>query len=87
MADDAHLDGNAIGGLLIEVFGREMTDALGCCGHCGDKNHVGALIVYRGGPGDVVRCPSCSTVLIVATHLPTGPRVYFSSLRWLQPAS
>jgi hypothetical protein len=87
MADDAHLDGNAIGGLLIEVFGQEMTDALGCCAHCGDKNHVGALIVYRGGPGDVMRCPSCSTVLIVATRLPTGPRVYFSSLRWLQPAS
>jgi hypothetical protein len=87
MADDAHLDGNVMGGLLIEVFGQEMTDALGCCAHCGDKNEVGALIVYRGGPGDVVRCPSCATVLIVATRLPTGPRVYFSSLRWLQPAS
>jgi hypothetical protein len=87
MADDTHLDGNAMGGLLIEVFGQEMTDALGCCAHCGDKNQVGALIVYRGGPGDVVRCPSCATVLIVATHLPSGPRVYFASLAWLQPAS
>ncbi len=29
MTDDAHVDGNAIGGLLIEVFGQEMTDALG----------------------------------------------------------
>ena len=87
MADDAHLDGNAMGGLLIEVFGQEMTDALGCCAHCGDKNLVGTLIVYRGGPGDVMRCPSCETVLIVATRLPAGPRIYFSSLRWLQPAS
>ena len=87
MADDAHLDGNVLGGLLIEVFGHEMTDARGRCAHCGDENQVGALIVYRGGPGDVVRCPSCATVLIVATRLPTGPRVYFSSLRWLQPAS
>ena len=87
MESDAHLDGNAIGGMLMEVFGQEMTDALGRCAHCGDKNQVGALIVYRAGPGDVVRCPSCQTVLIVAIRLPTGPRVYFSSLRWLQPAS
>ena len=87
MASDAHLDGNAIGGLLMEVFGKEMTDALGCCAHCGDTNHVGALIVYRAGPGDVVRCPSCTTVLIVATRLPAGPRIYFSSLRWLEAAS
>ena len=87
MADDAYLDGNAMGGLLIEVFGQEMTEALGCCAHCGDENQVGALIVYRGGPGEVVRCPSCATVLIVAIRLPTGPRVYFSSLRWIQPAS
>ena len=87
MESDAHLDGNAIGGLLIEVFGQEMTDALGRCAHCGDENRVGALILYRGGPGEVVRCPSCATVLIVAIRLPTGPRVYFSSLRWIQPAS
>jgi hypothetical protein len=86
MASDTHVDGNAIGGLLIDVFGQEMTDAHGCCANCGDINPVGALIVYRGGPGDVVRCPSCSTVLIVATPGPAGPRVYFSRLRWLQPA-
>ena len=87
MASDAHLDGNAMGGVLMEMFGQDMTDALGCCAQCGDENLVGALIVYRSGPGDVVRCPSCSTVLIVATRRPAGSRVYFSSLRWLQPAS
>jgi DNA-directed RNA polymerase subunit RPC12/RpoP len=87
MTSDAHLDGNVMGGLLMEVFGREMTDALGCCAHCGDTNRVGALIVYQSGPGDVVRCPSCSTVLIVATRSTGGPRVYFASLRWLQAAS
>ena len=31
MANDGHLDGNVMGGLLMEVFGEEMTDALGCC--------------------------------------------------------
>ena len=86
MTTDNHVDGNAIGGLLIEVFGREMTDARGCCAGCGAINAVGALVVYRSGPGDVVRCPGCGTVLIVATPHASAPRVYFSSLRWLEPA-
>ena len=29
------LDGNAIGGLLIDVFGADMTGAIGTCGTCG----------------------------------------------------
>ena len=29
------LDGNAIGGLLLEVFGTEMTAAMCVCGGCG----------------------------------------------------
>ena len=33
--EDGVLDGNAIGGLLIEVFGTEMTTAAGTCGSCG----------------------------------------------------
>jgi hypothetical protein len=35
----------------------------------------------------LVRCPSCTTVLMVAVRFPAVPRIYFSSLRWLQPAS
>ena len=29
------LDGNAIAGLLLEVFGAEMTTATGFCARCG----------------------------------------------------
>ena len=29
------LDGNAIAGDLFEVFGAEMTTAVGTCAHCG----------------------------------------------------
>ena len=32
MTDATHVDGNALGGLLTEVFGREMTDAHGRLG-------------------------------------------------------
>jgi hypothetical protein len=87
MTNDNHVDGNALGGLLMDVFGREMTDANGRCGSCGTEHVMAELMVYRSGPGDVVRCPSCTTVLLVVTPLPSGPRVYFSSLQWLAPSS
>jgi ribosomal protein S27E len=58
-----YVDGNAIGGLLIDVFGREATDAAGSCSTCGAQNFVGALRVYRAA-GIVVRCPSCGAVLM-----------------------
>ena len=38
MTDDNHVDGNAMGGLLMDVFGQEMTDARGCCASCGKKS-------------------------------------------------
>jgi Family of unknown function (DUF6510) len=59
------LDGNAIGGLLTEVFGTEMTTATGTCGHCGRVSQVAELAVYQPGLGTVVRCRSCSGVLMV----------------------
>jgi ribosomal protein S27E len=58
-----YVDGNAIGGLLTDVFGREATDAAGRCSSCGAENFVGALRVYRAA-GVVVRCPSCGAVLM-----------------------
>jgi Family of unknown function (DUF6510) len=64
MADSA-LDGNAIGGLLHEVFGAEMTTAVGTCGSCGAVRQVAELVVYRPGLGTVVRCRSCQSVLMV----------------------
>jgi hypothetical protein len=59
------VDGNAIGGLLIEVFGTEMTTAVGTCGSCGAVAQVAELAVYRPGLGTVVRCRSCDAVLMV----------------------
>jgi Family of unknown function (DUF6510) len=59
------LDGNAIGGLLHEVFGAEMTDATGRCGSCGAIAPVAESVVYLHAPGTVVRCRSCTAVLMV----------------------
>jgi hypothetical protein len=60
--DELMVDGNAIAGLLQEVFAIEMTTALGTCGNCGAAEPVGAIHVYRGA-GIVLRCPHCNNVL------------------------
>ena len=36
--DDFALDGNAIGGMLMEIFGTDMTMAVGTCGSCGSRS-------------------------------------------------
>jgi len=59
------LDGNAIAGLLVDVFGAEMTTSRGTCGNCGARGPVAELAIYLRAPGTVVRCRSCESVLMV----------------------
>jgi len=59
------LDGNAIAGELVELYGREMTTATGACANCGATAQIGELWVYVRAPGTVVRCPSCGNVVMV----------------------
>jgi len=59
------LDGNAIAGLLFDVFGEEMTTATSICATCGDDAAVAELTVYLRAPGTVVRCRSCGNVQMV----------------------
>jgi Family of unknown function (DUF6510) len=59
------LDGNAIGGLLMEVLGTDMTAAVGTCGSCGTAGPVAEMAVYRPELGTVVRCRVCDNVLMV----------------------
>ena len=63
--EDNVLDGNAIGGMLIELFGTEMTTAVGTCAGCGTVRQVAEMAVYQPKLGTVVRCRSCDNVLMV----------------------
>jgi hypothetical protein len=85
MSDDRQLDGNSLGGLLLEIFGSDMTTQLGSCNHCLAVVPFAEVVVYRDAPGVVVRCPACSTVLIVITEMSSSYRVTFEGLRWIQP--
>ena len=70
MEDDAlWLDGNALGGLLYEVFGTEMTTVQRSCQSCGTRSAVGAHRAYQGA-GAVLRCPVCGDVAVRIGVLP-----------------
>jgi Family of unknown function (DUF6510) len=62
------LDGNAIAGQLVEVFGAELTTATGVCASCRASGLVAELVVYLQAPGTVVRCRSCESVLMVLVN-------------------
>ncbi len=82
------VDGNAIGGLLIDVFGAEMTAAGSTCATCGANRPVAELVVYRQAPGTVVRCRTCGSVLMVLVRRLDVTSVDLSGLANLsQPGS
>jgi hypothetical protein len=59
------VDGNAIAGVMFDVFGEEMTTAIGECAQCGAVIRLAQAMVHLGGPGIVTRCPRCDNVLMV----------------------
>jgi hypothetical protein len=75
---EAKVDGNAIGGLLREIFAMEMTTAETTCAGCGAVNAVGRIDVYLRAPGVVVRCPECEQVLM---RIVKGPGRYWIDMR------
>ena len=83
--DALMLDGNAVAGLLQEVFAVEMTTAGGTCNSCGATNPVGALHVFRGA-GVVMRCPDCDEVLVTIVRGDARIWIGFASVRMLQVA-
>ena len=83
---DKRLDGNAIGGLLWDVFGQEMTVATGVCDNCGASEVVARLKVYVRAPGTVVRCPHCGWVLMRIVRAPGRTWLDLRGLRTIQLA-
>jgi Family of unknown function (DUF6510) len=81
--DALMLDGNAVAGLLQEVFAVEMTTALGTCSSCGATDAVGAAHLYRGA-GSVLRCRHCENPLITIAKADGRVCVGFLGVRTLQ---
>ena len=83
--DELMLDGNAVAGVLQEVFAVEMTTAVGTCGNCGAAEPIGALHVYRGA-GIVLRCPYCDNVIGTIVKDDTRMWISLSGVRTVQVA-
>jgi Family of unknown function (DUF6510) len=78
------LDGNAIGGLLLELFGTELTAAPCVCGNCGAREEMARLDVYIDCPGVVVRCRHCTDVMIAIVRGPERTWVDLRGTRQLE---
>jgi Family of unknown function (DUF6510) len=81
--DELMLDGNAVAGMLQEVFAVEMTTALGTCASCGATEAVGAIHVFRGA-GYVLRCPHCDTALVTLVRAEERMWLGFPGVRTLE---
>jgi hypothetical protein len=85
--DDQHLDGNAAGGVLGQIFAVEMTTAEVICAHCDTVEPIGGALVYATAMGTIVRCPSCGEVLIRIANGSQRLWVDFSGTRLMQLAT
>ena len=58
------LDGNAAGGALAELFTVDLTAARSRCASCGTTSTLGAHHLYSDAPALVLRCPTCTEVVL-----------------------
>jgi uncharacterized protein DUF6510 len=72
--EDLTLDGNAVGGLVAEALGEDLTGAMGACPDCGRTGELATLRAYTQAPGVVLRCPACDSVQAVIVRTPRGLR-------------
>jgi hypothetical protein len=81
---DLMVDGNALAGVLGEVFVHEMTSARIACDRCGEVEPIGAEQAYMQAPGAVLRCCHCDAVLLVMMQQDGKHLLGFERIRWLE---
>ena len=64
------LDANATAGVLHEIFGVEMTAEPTECANCGKEGEMGTLLAFTQGPGIVLRCSGCESVVLRIVQTP-----------------
>ena len=82
--DESVLDGNAVAGLLAATYGWDMTTMPSQCAHCHNVNITAELRAYTRAPGVVLRCPTCSGVVLRIVETPTAKLVDASGIAWLR---
>ena len=67
------VDGNAAGGILLEVFGRDMTSARAACAHCDREAELADAIAELDPAGVILLCRGCGRTLLTCCLLYTSP--------------
>jgi hypothetical protein len=72
--------------MLAEIFMPEVTTARSACAGCGAVAQIGYQLLYDypAGPGAVLRCSTCQSVLMVVVDMGTGYRVGVAGMTWLE---
>jgi DNA-directed RNA polymerase subunit RPC12/RpoP len=78
------LDGSALAGELADCLGAEATAASGQCLSCSQELTLAQAHAYLGGPGMVLRCPGCQSVLLRLVRSPTHRWLDVRGLAYLQ---
>ncbi len=78
---DAAVDGNAVAGVLAELFVVDMTVARTTCATCADTRPLAELRAYVRSAGTVLRCASCGAPQV---RLVRGPDRAWLDLRGVE---
>jgi hypothetical protein len=81
---DPVLNGNAAGGRLREFFAAEITQAQIECQSCDYVATVGALPLYGGVMGVILRCPHCDAIVMRAVDTEYGRWLEMKGARYLR---
>lgn len=81
--EEMRLDGNAVGGMLLDVFARDTTAAAATCAGCGTVAPLGALLEYGRDMGVVLRCAQCDGAVLRIVRTPGRLHVDLSGVAFL----
>lgn len=84
MREPRHVDGNALGGDLSEVFVGDLTMATTACAGCHTVSAFAALDVFLDAPGAVARCRNCGAVQLRLVRSETRIWLDLSGIRALE---
>ncbi len=87
MSEPRHVDGNALGGILGEVFVADLTVATTTCAGCRSVSVVAVLDVFLDAPGAVARCRSCGAVQLRLVRSETRTWLDLTGIRALEIAT
>ncbi|MBD3940899.1 hypothetical protein IF188_04175 [Microbacterium sp. NEAU-LLC] len=74
------VDGNAVAGMLWDVFGADVTAVVGVCGGCGSAAPFAEAVVELDEAAAIVRCRSCTHTLFTVLSDESRTRLILGTL-------